>query len=59
MLRESFRLMPQTRSEGYDLVIVVRPHEPLELAAYQKLLPELLVGVAAQWNKKVSRKSGR
>jgi ribonuclease P protein component len=59
MLRESFRLMPQTRSEGYDLVIVVRPHEPLALAAYQKLLAELFVGIAAQSNKKLSRERAR
>jgi len=59
LLRESFRLMPLTQSQGYDLVIVVRPHGPLTLAAYQKLLAELLLGVATQWNKKMSRETGR
>ena len=59
-LRESFRLLPLSRSLGYDLVIVVRPHEPLALAAYQKLLAELMARVQLQLarlsNKQVSEK---
>ncbi len=37
-LREAFRLMQHDVPKGYDLVIVVRPHLPLILAEYQKLL---------------------
>jgi ribonuclease P protein component len=48
LLRESFRLLPQSRSLGYDLIIVVRPHEPLALAAYQKLLAEVIVKLHAR-----------
>jgi ribonuclease P protein component len=59
LLRESFRLMPLSRAVGYDLVIVVRPHEPLALSAYQKLMGELLIAVQAQWNKRLSRQTGR
>jgi ribonuclease P protein component len=41
LLRESFRLMQHDLPVGYDLVIVVRPHEPLILADYQRLLSAL------------------
>jgi ribonuclease P protein component len=44
-LREAFRLLQHDwpAGRGYDLVIVVRPHEPLMLADYQKLLSGLMV----------------
>ena len=58
LLRESFRLMPLSRSLGYDLVIVVRPHEPLELAAYQRLLAELVSRVQSQLDKKSIKQEG-
>jgi ribonuclease P protein component len=54
LLRESFRLMPLNRSLGYDLVIVVRPHEPLTLAAYQRLLAELVTRVQLQLAKQLN-----
>jgi ribonuclease P protein component len=38
MLREAFRLTRGKLPQGYDWVIVVRAHEPLALAEYQKLL---------------------
>jgi len=43
LLRESFRLMQHDLPRGYDLVIALRPHEPLILAEYQKLLLSLVV----------------
>jgi ribonuclease P protein component len=43
LLRESFRLMQHDLPVGYDLVIVVRPHEPLMLPDYQRLLSALAV----------------
>ena len=52
LIRESFRLMPENRSLGYDLVIVVRPHEPLTLLAYQKLLAELVSKIHIQLAKR-------
>jgi len=48
LVREAFRLMPQSRSLGYDVVIVIRPHQPLVLSAYQKLLAELFSKMRAQ-----------
>src|SRR6266550_3483474 len=41
LLRESFRLMQHDFPRGYDLVVVVRPHEPMQLAEYQKLITAL------------------
>jgi ribonuclease P protein component len=43
LLRESFRLMQHDLPRGYDLVVVVRPHEPLILAEYQKLMSALVL----------------
>lgn len=45
LLREAFRLMQHDFPRGYDLVIVVRPHEPLILAEYQRILSALMVKV--------------
>jgi ribonuclease P protein component len=42
-LRESFRLLQHDFPRGYDLVVAVRPHEPLILAEYQKLLQAMIV----------------
>ena len=43
LIRESFRLLQHDFPQGYDLVVVVRPHEPLILAEYQKMLSALVV----------------
>jgi len=52
LLRESFRLLQHDLPRGYDLVIVVRPHEPLILAEYQKLLMALVLRVHRAWKKR-------
>ena len=54
-LREAFRLMQHDVIRGYDLVIVVRPHEPLRLAEYQKLLSALVVKLHGTWAKREKR----
>jgi ribonuclease P protein component len=41
-LREAFRLVQQQFPEGRDFLIVVRPHEPLAVSAYQQKLQQLL-----------------
>src|SRR5947209_6667594 len=38
LLREAFRLTRHELPGAYDLVVVVRPHEPLILSEYQRLL---------------------
>ncbi len=41
-LREAFRLGQHDGPTGYDLVIVVRPHEKLSVAEYRKLIYDAL-----------------
>jgi ribonuclease P protein component len=38
---------------GYDFVVVVRPHEPLMLADYQRLLSALVVKLHRKWGERV------
>src|SRR5829696_5887233 len=52
LIRESFRLLQHDLPQGYDLVVVVRPHEPLILAEYQKMLMAMLVRLHATWQKR-------
>ena len=48
MIRETFRLMQHDWPTGFDAVVVVRPHQVLTLAEYQRLLSGLIVkGVTA------------
>jgi ribonuclease P protein component len=49
LLREAFRLNQSDMARGYDLVIVVRPHETLPLADYEKLLTALVQRSDAVW----------
>ena len=49
LLREAFRLMQHDLPRGYDLVIVVRPHEPQLLADYQRLLSSLAIKLHQKW----------
>ncbi len=51
LLREAIRLMQHGLPREYDVVIVVRPHEPLILAEYQSLLSGLMVQVHRHWAK--------
>ncbi len=53
LLRESFRLMQHDFPRGYDLVVTVRPHAPLILAEYQKILSAAMVKLHSTWIKKV------
>jgi len=48
-LRESFRLLQHDFPRGYDLIIVVRPHAPLLLADYQRLLSSMVVKLHNAW----------
>jgi ribonuclease P protein component len=42
-LREAFRLMQHEVPEGIDILVVVKPHEPLEMTLYQTRLRGLLL----------------
>jgi ribonuclease P protein component len=49
LLREAFRMHQYDLPAGYDLVFVVRPHEPLALAEYQKLMTHLMLRMHKAW----------
>lgn len=51
-LREAFRLLQHDFPRGYDLIIVVRPHTPLLLADYQRLLSAMMVKLHTAWLKR-------
>ena len=51
LLRESIRLLRHDFPGGYDLVIVVRPHDPVALADYQRILTELMAKAHGHWSK--------
>ncbi len=52
LLRESFRLLQHDFPGGYDFVVIVRPHAPLELAEYQNLLSALAVRLHQGWERR-------
>jgi ribonuclease P protein component len=52
LLRDSFRLMQHDFPRGYDWIIVARPHVPLALAEYQKILSEAMLKLHAAWVKR-------
>ena len=52
LLREAFRLMQHDFPAGYDLVVVVRPHPPLALAEYQKLVSGIMVKLHNVWRRR-------
>jgi ribonuclease P protein component len=58
MLREAFRLMRHDFPRAYDIVIVVRPHEPLILAEYQRMLTSLMVKLHAAWQQREPKSTG-
>jgi ribonuclease P protein component len=48
LLREAFRHLQHDVPTGIDIVLVVRPHEPLPLAEYQRILTALMVRAHGQ-----------
>lgn len=51
-LREAFRLLQYDLPPGYDLVIIVRRHERLALADYQRLLADAAERLHRHWQHK-------
>ena len=52
LLREAFRLGRDDWPQGYDLVVVVRRHEPLALAEYQRLLAAAARWIDRRWQRR-------
>jgi ribonuclease P protein component len=51
LMRESIRHIQHEVPSGYDIVIVVRPHEFLKLPEYQEILTQLVAKTHGQWAK--------
>jgi len=51
LIRESIRLLRHEFSGGYDLVIVVRAHDPIPLADYQRILGDLMAKTHDHWSR--------
>lgn len=52
LLRESFRLGQHNLPTGYDIVVVVRPHETLKLDDYQRLLLPAVRSLDEKWKRR-------
>jgi ribonuclease P protein component len=52
LLREAFRHLQHDLPAGYDIVIVVRAHEPLALPEYQRLLSAIIVKLHSAWQRR-------
>jgi len=59
LLREAFRLTQHDWPAGYDLVCVVRPHEPRILAEYQRLLFNAIRSLHLEWERKKEKAKKR
>lgn len=55
LLRESFRLSRDDLPQGFDLVVNVRPHQPLPLREYQRLLVDLATEIERAHTRRESR----
>lgn len=58
-LREAFRLGQYDGPTGYDLVVVVRPHEVLPVAEYQALLADGIRRIHELATKRADKQDGR
>jgi ribonuclease P protein component len=52
LLREAFRLARASWPGGYDIVVAVRPHEPLAVSEYQRLLARAVDEAHRQWQRR-------
>jgi ribonuclease P protein component len=57
-LREAFRLGQHDVPAGYDLVVVVRPHEALAVAEYQALLADGIARIHELALKRAGKQDG-
>ena len=57
LLRESFRLHQHDLPRGYDFVVTLRPHEPMILAEYQKIMTALMLKLHTTWQRRAPQPS--
>ena len=56
-LREAFRLHRDAWAAGYDLLVVVRPHEPLAPDDYAPHLGEAIARLDKAWRKRLEKET--
>ena len=56
-LREAFRLSQHEQPKGYDLVVTVRPHQPLAMIEYQTHLMSAIRQIETLCQKRAERQS--
>ncbi|MGE3107629.1 MAG: ribonuclease P protein component [Phycisphaerales bacterium] len=56
LLREAFRILQHDMPKGLDLIITVRPHAPLRLAAYRELLLDAVRRVDTELQRRTRRR---
>jgi ribonuclease P protein component len=52
LLRESFRHLQHDLPAGYDLLIVIRAHEPLKREEYQALIATIVAKLHSVWERR-------
>jgi ribonuclease P protein component len=52
LLRESVRLNQRKFAGAYDVILVVRPHEPLSLGEYETIVAALAARSHDHWQKR-------
>ncbi len=52
LLREAFRLTQHDWPASYDIIIVVRPHDPLPLPDYQHLITTAAAAIHKHWTRR-------
>jgi ribonuclease P protein component len=57
LLREAYRLDRHQLPAGYDVVITVRPHEPLELSEYRRRVCTMLGELDDRWQARLRRRA--
>jgi ribonuclease P protein component len=55
LLREAFRLSQHHWPGAYDVVISVKPHEPLTVPQYQQALSEAMTMLHSRWTRKLNK----
>jgi len=55
LVREAFRTTQHDLPGSYDIVVVLRPHDPCPLDEYRGMLKHCLRGLHAEWEKRASR----
>lgn len=53
-LREAFRVLPKDELGGYDYLVIAKPHAPLAIAEYQRILQRVTRRLRTQLDRRSS-----